>query len=124
MTRKGLLLLVAASAAFVLAVPASAATQPRPGSLSIQRDADAILWAEVSVWVTDAVVTIHFRAPTKDGRSVLWQRCRFDHASEGTYRCGIDVAEGSLASKRRGTWIAHAAVGGVPVGQRSFTTAR
>lgn len=121
-TKLGLRVVVIGLAALGLAAPAVAATPAAAGSLAIERDEDAILWAEVSVESPGAVVAVDIRAPAKHRGSVLWQRCLFDHASEGVYRCGIDVADGSLARERSGWWIASATVDGATVGRIRFTT--
>lgn len=64
-TKLGLRVVVIGLAALGLAAPAVAATPAAAGSLAIERDEDAILWAEVSVESPGAVVAVDIRAPAK-----------------------------------------------------------
>ena len=114
------LLLVVASAMTMVAAPANAAELPAPEILTMHRDGDDIMWAEVSLSGSEGVVRIHIRAPRKERGSARWQDCSFGDTSEGTYRCGMDVAAGSIAAAHGGKWFARATVDGVVVDRESF----
>lgn len=55
------------------------------------------------------------------GRRVLWQICRSFYSGPGRYRCGIDVAVGSLAQAAKGAWLTVVAVDSTRVARKSFT---
>ena len=82
---------------------------------------ESTLWAEASVSEAGAV-TVTILAPKKDGEGrEVWQRCRFTADSAGTFRCGIDVAEGSLAAAREGAWVSKVSVDGDLTSRARFT---
>ena len=73
---------------------------------------DLTLWTQAEV-DGPGTVTVTIMAPSADGEGrEVWQRCRFRATEAGTYRCGIDVSEGSLAAARQGKWISKVAVDG------------
>ena len=99
-----------------LAPAAQAAEAP---SVSFTLDAD-IAWVEVVA--TDSVEGLKVKIMAPGNRSrTLWQTCRFAGTDAGTYRCGFDAAQGSLAQKREGTWLAKVVSGGTQVAVARFT---
>ena len=99
----------------VVAPAASAAT-----TQEIVRS-ESTLWAEASVEEAGAV-TVTIMAPRKDGEGrEVWQRCRFTADAAGTFRCGVDVSEGSLAAAREGYWVSKVSVDGDLASRARFT---
>ena len=99
----------------VMAPAASAAT-----TQEIVRS-DTTLWAEATV-EDAAPVTITILAPKADGEGrEVWQRCRFTAVDAGTFRCGVDVTEGSLAAARKGYWVSKVSVDGDVASRTRFT---
>jgi hypothetical protein len=65
--------------------------------------------------------SIEIKVISKDGgRTSLWQKCTFDYSGAGSYRCGIDTAEGSLADLQAGSWVAKISADGTPLARQSF----
>ena len=107
---------LASLALIALAAPAASATTTQELVRS-----DTTLWAEANVDGPGSV-TITIMAPERDGEGrEVWQRCRFTAADAGTYRCGIDIAEGSLAEAREGTWLSKVSVDGEVASRARFT---
>lgn len=104
----------------LLAMPVHAAVRADGPTLTMNRDQNDILWAELSLETTGAIVRVYVRAPGRHRATVKWQQCGFDGTTAGIYRCGIDVATGSLAALRSGRWTARATVDGTTVGRASF----
>lgn len=116
--------LVAFAASWISALPAGASETPVAEVLT-HIDADDILWVEATVEASqDGLVKINVRAPARNGGRILWQRCVLPYSGPGTYRCGIDVAKGSLAHKRLGTWKAGVSFDGTHVGHTFFSMSR
>jgi hypothetical protein len=63
---------------------------------------------------------VRIMAPGGRAARTLWQTCRFSGTAAGTYRCGIDASDGSLAQKRTGTWAANVQSGGTRVAGTTF----
>lgn len=80
-----------------------------------------ILWVEAASTSDLNALQIRILAPGKARGRTLWQTCRFATSTPGTYRCGIDVSEGSLAEKREGTWAAVVTSDGSRLATTSFT---
>lgn len=101
------------------AAPAMAASEPAQIARAVDGD---IMWFDATVGEGDAsriVTKIYAPSASGKGRS-LWQRCSFNSTGAGTYRCGIDVAAGSLAAERKGTWMVRVVVDGTTLAQSSF----
>jgi hypothetical protein len=118
-------LVVAVSGMSAIVPLAAGAAEAPTGDVRTWVDHNDILWIEASVAAGDAdVVKINVRTPAQDGTRELWQRCRFEFSSAGTYRCGIDVGDGSLARRRLGNWVAGVALDGNPLDRAYFSTSR
>lgn len=118
MSKKSLSLLVGmVSVCSLFLAPAAQAAEAPSVTLSVDAD---IAWVEVLA--TDSVegLKVKIMAPGNRGRT-LWQTCRFAGTGAGAYRCGFDAAEGSLAQKREGTWLAKVISGGTQVAVARFT---
>lgn len=114
--RRSIAAVVAGLALMLVAAPAASAAT----SQEIVR-AEGTLWTEASVEGAGPVV-ITIMAPDRDGEGrEVWQRCRFTAEAAGTFRCGIDVAEGSLAAAREGVWLSKVSLGGVVASRARFT---
>lgn len=106
--------LVLSAAMLALFAPAAFAAVPDETvaiTTTVEQD---ILWFDVSVsGVSHDEMVLKIFVPKKGGSGrLLWQRCSFPIQGDGTYRCGIDVGEGSAAEQRGGLWVARAFVGG------------
>lgn len=99
-----------------LAPAAQAAEAP---SVAVALEAD-IAWVEVAAAEPVEGLKVKIMAPAGRSRT-LWQTCRFAGTEAGTYRCGLDAAQGSLAQKREGTWLAKVISGGTQVAVARFT---
>jgi hypothetical protein len=80
-----------------------------------------ISWVEATVDTKAEKVQIRILAPTRARGKQLWQTCRFSSSLPGTYRCGMDTSAGSLAQKRKGTWLAKVLIDGTKVASERFT---
>lgn len=111
---------------FTVAVAPAAAASANPVARLESVVIDDILWLEASLPdATADVVKIEVRAPYRDDtRHLLWQRCTLPYSGSGSYRCGIDISEGSLAHKRNGCWKAKVIVDGKPAGRATFLLSR
>ena len=117
-----LVVILAVSWATPLAASATETIEPR---LAIHVDENDILWVEATLDAERGeLVKINLRAPSRDGGYELWQRCSFTYSGPGTYRCGLDVADGSLARKRVGKWKVGLASGGEHMDHTSFSMTR
>ncbi len=98
------------------ATPSPAAASPQIASIGRVLQ-DDILWIESTIEQLDAdTIQIRIFAPTRNAtKKILWQRCTFDYSGAGTYRCGLDVAAGSRAKRRSGTWSAQLLIDGIVV---------
>ena len=104
----------------LFATPASAGSLP---STEVTRSVDNdIVWFEANVSEAEGsqVVTKIFAPAAKGSRQSLWQRCSFTFNGAGTYRCGIDMSAGSLASERNGTWTVRVVSAGITLTETSF----
>ena len=104
----------------VLAAPAVA--QDSDDTIATSVDATGILWVEVSLSTTDAAqVQVRIFSPKRAGPRELWQSCKFIFSGAGTYRCGIDVAAGTPAQRKVGTWTTSVTIDGTKVAQTKFS---
>lgn len=97
-----------------------------PGTASAATAVDVdthrgISWVKATVDTKAEKVQIRILAPTRAGGKQLWQTCRFSSSLPGSYRCGMDTSPGSLAQKRRGTWLATVLINGAKVASKRFT---
>lgn len=108
--------------AFVLLItPPALASTDASGSRLTQAIEDEIMWLSANVADTNETIRIKIFTPAReDGRRTLWQVCKFGSTGQGEYRCGIDVAPGSLAEKRQGAWIAKLFIGSELVARTKF----
>ena len=98
------LLTTALATISMFAAPAMAETLP---TAEVTQSSDnGIVWFEANVAEAEGsqVVTKIFAPNAKGSKQSLWQRCNFSFSGAGTYRCGIDMSAGSLASERNGVW--------------------
>ena len=117
MTKFWSLLLGMISVGTLFVAPAAHAAEAP--SVTVAKEAD-IAWIEVLA--TDSVEGLKVKVMAPGGKShSLWQTCRFAGTEAGTYRCGFDAAQGSLAQKRQGTWVAKVISGGTQVAVARFT---
>ena len=100
----------------------AAAAQIEPASITTTIDTADIMWfgAQVSE-ARETIRTKIFAPESKQGHRRLWQVCSFNFSGSGEYRCGIDVAAGSYAAKRDGTWIAKLFVDSKLVARAAFS---
>lgn len=84
---------------------------------------DDILWVVASV-EQPQVKSLEIRILTPrtkgEGRKVF-QRCIFNFQGTGDYRCGIDVAAGSIATKHQGEWITKVLIDGAVSARTEFS---
>ena len=115
------LVLAVLSLCFVGALlPAAAHAEAAEASVETTTT-DDILWVEADLTAAEAdSLKIRISAPGKKTRKAF-QTCSFNFSGAGTYRCGIDVAEGSIASKLTGTWTSKVIVDGAVTAQAEFT---
>lgn len=105
-----------------LAAPAAAATQESPAAPTLTTvESDGITWVELSVPAAESSGIQIKIFKVRKGPDRLWQRCNFSGSSAGTYRCGIDSSEGSLAASQSGGWVAKAFISGTRVARTAFT---
>ena len=111
-------------AGLVLGVAAVTVLIASPASAAVSQEvvrSGATLWTEATVDGA-GVVTVTIMAPQADGEGrEVWQRCRFQATEAGTYRCGIDVSEGSLAAARKGVWTSKVSVDGTMFSKMRFS---
>lgn len=97
-----------------IAAPAAAATV----ATEVE---DEILWVAASVEESDvSSLEIRILTPKTNGKRQVFQKCIFNFSGLGEYRCGIDVAEGSIASEKSGDWTTKVFVDGVVTDRTSF----
>jgi hypothetical protein len=83
---------------------------------------DEIFWVAASVEQSDvSSLQIRILTPKANGKRSVFQKCIFNFSGTGEYRCGIDVAEGSIASKKSGTWTTKVLVDGAVTDRISFS---
>ncbi len=83
-----------------------------------------ILWVEVATPGSEEKLQYQVYSPGKgnDPHGGLWQKCTFSDTSAATYRCGLDVGQGSAAARKDGRWLARAVIGGVVEDRVRFST--
>ena len=81
-----------------------------------------ILWVSASV-ENSGVESLQIRilTPKSHGKRSVFQRCTFTLQGTGEYRCGIDVASGSVASEHAGSWSTHVIVDGEVTDRAAFS---
>ena len=125
---KQVILTVAASVIAVFLIPttpAQAATTVDGHTVEVSTDSTDVLWVEATLSATDAdSVRVEIFSPRERGPRELWQRCKFTFSGAGTYRCGIDVAAGTLAQREVGTWNTSVTIDGAKVAQARFSVSR
>lgn len=123
MTRGAPLRSTAATLSLVLIFVASPAGAAAPtATLSLARDG-GVLWAEAMLSEGEGTtVKTKFFAPQRSDatKRQLWQVCRFAYRGAAVYRCGIDVAQGSVARKHSGTWIVKVLIDGTMAAKKKF----
>src|SRR5688500_15246196 len=103
MLKKICLTVAAGLITVLIPTAAQAATTVDGNTVATTTDSTSILWVEASLTATDGdTVSVEIFSPRNAGPRVLWQRCKFNFTGTGTYRCGIDVASGSLAQRENG----------------------
>lgn len=83
---------------------------------------DEILWVAATVEQSEVgSLEIRIFTPKANGKKrSVFQRCTFNFQGTGEYRCGIDVAKGSIASKKSGRWISKVLVDGSVTDRTAF----
>ena len=98
-----------------MAAPAAAATV----ETTIENE---ILWVAASVEEADvSSLEVRILTPKANGKRSVFQKCIFNFSGLGEYRCGIDVAKGSVASKKSGNWTTQVLVDGEVADRTSFS---
>ena len=121
MKLKNLVLAVLSLCSVGALLPAAAHAEAAQASVETTTT-DEILWVEADVAAAEAdSLKIRISAPGKNKAKKAFQTCSFNFSGAGTYRCGIDVAEGSIASKLTGTWTSKVIVDGAVTAQAEFT---
>jgi hypothetical protein len=122
MLKKISLTIAAGLVALLVPVTAQAGSLERGATVEVSTDPTDIVWVEASLEDTDAEhVQVQIFSPKHGGPRELWQRCKFRFSGAGTYRCGIDVAEGTSAHNQTGTWVTSVTVDGAPVASTKFS---
>lgn len=100
----------------------TASAAPAAATVAVETR-DNILWTTASVTAPDAgSIEIRIMTPKANGKKrAVFQKCIFNVQGVGDYRCGIDVAEGSIASKKSGTWITKVLVDGAVSDRTAFS---
>lgn len=104
-------------------VPGTAIASEVPATVSTTTSDDDILWVETAVETSD-VDKLHVKlfAPKANGKGrKLFQVCKFNFSGLGTYRCGVDVAAGSIATDHAGEWVTKVVIDGKVAMKKSFT---
>ena len=98
-----------------MAAPAAAATV----ATTIE---DEILWVAASVEESDvSSLEVRILTPKANGKRSVFQKCIFNFQGTGEYRCGIDVAEGSIAQEKSGSWVTKVSVDGAVTDRINFS---
>ena len=100
----------------------TASADPAAATIAVETQ-DNILWTTASVAEPDAdAIEIRIMTPKANGKKrSVFQKCIFNVQGAGDYRCGIDVAEGSVASKKSGTWVTKVLVDGAVTDRTAFS---
>ena len=100
----------------------TASADPAAATIAVETQ-DNILWTTASVAEPDAdAIEIRIMTPKTNGKKrSVFQKCIFNVQGAGDYRCGIDVAEGSVASKKSGTWVTKVLVDGSVTDRTAFS---
>lgn len=98
--------------------PARASTGSDAVAVSLRGE---VVWAEARMTRSAArQVRIEFLTPPKDHARRVWQSCTIQVSSRGSYGCGLDVAAGSPALRRSGTWAVRVFRDGTIMGRLEF----
>ena len=102
-------------------LPGVASANAADASVATQTTDDT-LWVEAEI-AADSVASLKIRisAPGKGSARKAFQTCTFTFQGAGKYRCGMDVAEGSIASELHGRWITKVVVDGSVTARSEFT---
>ena len=100
----------------------TASADPAAATVAVETQ-DDILWTTASVAEPDAgSIEIRIMTPKANGKKrSVFQKCIFNVQGAGDYRCGIDVAEGSIASKKTGSWVTKVLVDGSVTDRTAFS---
>ena len=100
----------------------TAAAAPSPATVVTEAQ-ENILWSTASVESSDiGSLEVRVMAPKVAGKKrLVFQKCIFNLQGAGEYRCGIDIAEGSAASKRVGNWMTKVLVNGAVTDRTRFS---
>ena len=100
----------------------TASADTAAATISVDTEAD-ILWTTASVAEADvAALEIRIMTPKGNGKKrSVFQKCIFNVQGAGDYRCGIDVADGSIASKKAGSWVTKVLVDGAVADRTAFS---
>ena len=105
-----------------LLLQGSAMAGPAAAATVATEITDEILWVEASVERSDVrSLEVRILTPKANGKRSVFQKCIFNFQGMGEYRCGIDVAEGSPASKKSGDWTTQVRVDGQVTDRITFT---
>ena len=114
---------LALSLCFASAFLAGAAhAGPAAASVAVTAE-DEILWTTASVEAPE-IDSLEIRIMTPKGpgkKRSVFQKCVFNVQGAGDYRCGIDVATGSIASKLSGKWLTKVLVNGAVADSTGFS---
>ena len=118
--KTGTLILALCFAGSLFAGTASASP---PAATVVTETQEEILWTTATVEQAGVdSLEVRIMAPKVRGKKrAVFQRCIFNFQGMGDYRCGIDVAEGSAASKRNGTWVTKVLVNGLVADRTGFS---
>lgn len=113
------LALVAVCGAIASVLMVSAAQAEGAATVALRQEAGTT-WADATS--SGGNVRVVFLAPrTKSGVREVWQSCRFSSTQAGTYSCGIDTSNGSLAERREGGWLVKVFLGETLATKTRFT---
>jgi hypothetical protein len=63
------------------------------------------VWIDTYVpQLADVDLQVSLKAPRRNGRRFLWQKCEFEYSGAGRYSCGFRTGRGQDASRYPGTW--------------------
>lgn len=103
-------------------VSAFAATAAAPAITITTVVENDILWFETEVDAAfDGKLRTKILAPKRHGGHRVWQTCSFHDSGAGVYRCGIDIADGSMAKEVGGKWVVKAIVGSEQLARHSVS---
>ena len=105
-----------------LLAPATASATEAEATVGVTMSKDDILWVETSLDAGNASsLKVKLFSPKKRAGHRVFQVCRFNFSGAGTYRCGIDVAAGSIATKAEGSWKVRVLIDGEVANREGFS---